>query len=422
MKILCLVDKYYPECSANTICADVIMNYFKAQGDSVDFLSVMDAGNSDVYSIQNDSNVIKFPTYTNIYTKKFGKVFKANKWEGFPWVFRKSVGGLYRATHFYRSNTENNPLDVVNYKSIEKSVRKIRNSYDILISVSAPFALHIIAVNLFKSGIAEKWFPIFLDPFVYNKTFKTSRIERRKKVAEKYLNYAEKIFATDGIVAENLRHGYNPDYHKKIMNITLPNLVEHKVETNKVVNKNSNKLVMVYAGLFYENIRNPKKMFEIIEKLPNGFELDIYGNGCETIVNDYLVKNGEKFKCYGRVDFSVCLQKLFNSNILVNLSNTITNQMPSKVFEYISYGKPIVNFYFNDDDVSLKYFKNYPLAFNINVNNYTDQDVQCLKEFCESNKNVKLSFNEATQNLVKYRAENICKDVYNAVSCVIKQE
>ena len=33
------------------------------------------------------------------------------------------------------------------------------------------------------------------------------------------------------------------------------------------------------------------------------------------------------------------------ADILVNIGNSIDNQMPSKIFEYISTGKPILNFY-----------------------------------------------------------------------------
>ena len=41
MRVLCLTDKYYPEASANTVCADIVMNYFKKLGAKVDFLSIL---------------------------------------------------------------------------------------------------------------------------------------------------------------------------------------------------------------------------------------------------------------------------------------------------------------------------------------------------------------------------------------------
>ena len=172
---------------------------------------------------------------------------------------------------------------------------------------------------------------------------------------------------------------------------------------------------MTYAGLFYDSIRNPKLMLELISKLPNNFELSIYGGGCEKVVNHYVKLDPQKFKFLGRIEHQLCLEKLMGSNIVINLSNTITNQMPSKVFEYISYGKPVVNFYFSENDTSLKYFKKYPLAFNLNLNSYSDDEIKNLINFCEKNKYKNLRFEEATKNLAGYRAENVCALIYNTI-------
>ena len=110
-----------------------------------------------------------------------------------------------------------------------------------------------------------------------------------------------------------------------------------------------------------------------------------------------------------------CVEALSKSNILINVGNTITNQLPSKVFEYISMGKPIINFYFDEEDMGLKIFKQYELAFNINVNNYTAQDIDELIEFCKNNRNSHLDFEEATKNLVEYRVDSIAKKMYDAI-------
>lgn len=411
MKILFIVDKYYPESSANTVCSEKIIKYLQEQGNQVDVLTelVCNDGN-DLYSY-NGSKVIKFKTYHNKMLRCFGKLFKAKNWEDFPKLFKFGAGTLYRLTHPTRINTQYNSFDLVNYNKIAKQIKNVGGSYDIIMSVSSPFALQVLAVNLIKRGVAKKWFPIFLDPFVYNKVLKKSKIDYRKKVAENVLSVADTIFVIEGVMAENKRQGYNPEYHNKIIEITIPNL--KKDDNNHIaLNQKSDKIVLTYAGLFYKDIRNPQIMFEIIKELPASYELHIYGEGCNDLINQYVNYDNQKFKYFGRVEHSVCLNKLFNSNILINLSNTITNQMPSKVFEYISYGKPIVNFYFSENDISLKYFKKYPLAFNINLNNYTSEDIENLKAFCEKNKNVCLNFEDATENLVEYRVENICKNMY----------
>lgn len=416
MNILFVVDKYYPENSANTVCANALIDCFKNHGIQVDILSVLSDNNGKNCFEYNGSKVIKLKTYQNTFVSKSQKLFKVNQWIELPWIVRKTVAISNRISHLSRFNTEHNSLDVVDYNGIYKQICDfVDYKYDVIISCSAPFALHVIASELLKRGIAKDWFPIFLDPFVNNKTAKKTRIKKRQKIAESVLSCANTIFMLDGIMAENVRMGFNPNYHKKVVEFTMPNLVKSHLIEGCTADSGA-KVKMFYAGLFYKKIRNPKKMFEIINKMPSGYELNIYGTGCNKLVSKYTTLDDNKFKYWGVVEHDVCLQNLQASNILVNLSNTITNQMPSKVFEYVSYGKPIINFYFNDNDVSLKYLKKYPIAFNINVNSYTDEDVKNLIEFCEKNKDKYLNFDEATQFLSEYTADNVCEKIYKEIT------
>lgn len=54
-----------------------------------------------------------------------------------------------------------------------------------------------------------------------------------------------------------------------------------------------------------------------------------------------------------------------NADLLVNIGNAMKNQVPSKLFEYISTGLPIVNIYKNEDCPSLQYMDKYPCTINL---------------------------------------------------------
>ena len=76
------------------------------------------------------------------------------------------------------------------------------------------------------------------------------------------------------------------------------------------------------------------------------------------------------------------------ADILVNIGNAIDNQMPSKIFEYISTGKPILNFYKVPNCPTLKYLNNYPLALNLyepDVLQDTERYSKQIKDFCMQN-------------------------------------
>ena len=169
MKILCLVDKYYPDASANTICCENIMEYFKSQGHQVDFVSIKYNIDDVDISECNGSKVIKISTYHDKLLKKHGKRYNAKKWMDFPWFFRKFHGLIRKFKILFKKNTTQQiSLDILNSKKIYKKILKINNHYDCLFTFSMPFAFNVIGEKLMRYGLADRWYPLFLDSFVYN--------------------------------------------------------------------------------------------------------------------------------------------------------------------------------------------------------------------------------------------------------------
>lgn len=414
-RILCFVDKYYPESSANTQCASFVMQKFVDEGHIVDYMCIKEDFSIPSLEKKDGHIVYRFETYITKNLKLFGKFFKAKSWIQMPWVFRKAVGLLYKIKSFSRLYTEAMYIDCLNYDSIVNSIKKQNVTYDAVVAFSYPFALHVIAKEIVENKLAKKWFAIFLDPFVFNYCLRPRRIEKRKKTAQKVLSSADKIFMVRGIKKEDLKNGYSPDYHKKVVEIEMPNLTNKNIDCNERKEKNK-ETILTFAGLFYKNIRNPEKMLDILSQMPNNIKVKILGRGCYKILkkkSKLFINNN--LEILGQVPYDECIKTLNSSNILVNLGNTIPNQTPSKVFEYIAIGKPIINFYFNEEDTSLYYLKKYPKCFNINLNNYSANDIEELIEFIEKEKDNVLSFEEATINLVETRSENVTQKIFNEI-------
>ena len=57
----------------------------------------------------------------------------------------------------------------------------------------------------------------------------------------------------------------------------------------------------------------------------------------------------------GRVSHTVAIQYMSEADFLLNIGNSISSMVPSKIFEYISTGKPIISIYSNINDSS-QYF------------------------------------------------------------------
>ena len=78
-----------------------------------------------------------------------------------------------------------------------------------------------------------------------------------------------------------------------------------------------------------------------------------------------MVQKKENVSWYHNLPLAECLGIMCHADILINLGNKSTNQTPSKVFDYIGTGNPIVNFHSLPDDTSKFYLEKYPMKLNI---------------------------------------------------------
>ena len=334
MKILFLMSQYLPYGMANTICAIKYANALKAHNHKVDFVSITQKF-TDVDYLDKDSKVY----FIDNYLTKLQKKYNSEKLPKTAVFFAKIKT---RIKSMFCKNTKNFLVDFVDTK---KLIKIASDGYDAIVSVSEPLAIQNLAYKI-KSKIKNiKWYPLFLDPLVYNYNSKEFGTKRIKNKAEKLLQKADKIFAVYGIKKENEKLKYLPNYHSKMVDIYLPSLVEPNVEIKNLDSgKNEKEIKMLYAGMFHEKVRNPKKMFDLLEKVKaDNANFVCIGYGCEDAINAFAPKS-IKFNYLNKQPYSVVVNNILDSDILINLGNSVPNQMPSKVLEYISYGKPIINF------------------------------------------------------------------------------
>ena len=94
---------------------------------------------------------------------------------------------------------------------------------------------------------------------------------------------------------------------------------------------------------------------------------------------------------------------ILNTDILVSIGNAVSNSLPSKVIDYIAYGKPIIHFSSQKNDVCKNYFDKYPLALVIDESAPVNHACDLIKEFIAENKGKKVSYD--TISKIFYRNE-----------------
>lgn len=287
-------------------------------------------------------------------------------------------------------------------KILKKYCQKIisGNSIDTIVSVSNPFANQEIAYELVKNNSKLHWFPYLMDSGRNNAVYKVS-----PELEKKYFQHAKKIFIVPALLNDEQ---FIEDFSDKIEVLDLPII---PADIKPLADNNGN-IVFVYAGKFYEQIRNPRHLFEIFEMLPSNFILKLFYGGCTGIVEEFKTRLGDRLQVSGYVSSEELDKAIEGANIVVSLGNNVTNQVASKIYDMIAYGKPILNFYQREDDISLQHLEQYPLCKSVF---YTQPKIDDIKDWCMENHRRCITYEEATCNMKEKRLEECTNKLYHLI-------
>lgn len=182
------------------------------------------------------------------------------------------------------------------------------------------------------------------------------------------------------------RHYTNPRYKRfahKMDIVDIPHMIDHGRLDESIEEKMGIKIV--YAGLIRNNLM--KDTFQLLSPfLVKGIvQLHIYGRN--------TISEGERYcgdDARGNIFFGGFVQheKMLkiekNAEILLSLGNTDTDFIPSKIFEYMSFGGKILHIYNYDEDSCLPYLRNYPNSCCIDVRNNRTQNINKTESFINS--------------------------------------
>lgn len=245
-------------------------------------------------------------------------------------------------------------------KAIEEVCSK--ETYDAVIAVSAPY---YIMQAVAEANIDYAKMALQLDPFTNNYTLPSFLKNRRKQIEKYVLSRINTLFAADFVYNEI--KNYNKE-GENVISLPLPGIIVDNLKTQvqtSTCKAGCGSVHFVFVGQFYEKIRNPKYLLDMFKQLPNDYILHIVGGGCEQVLMQYKEQLKERLILHGWVTKEEADKCISKYDILVNVNNTISNQMPSKLFEYIGTGKPILNICKTDYCLSLPYIDKYENSISI---------------------------------------------------------
>ena len=398
-KLLVFAYEYYPAENANT---RIVRNTCRMLAESydIDLVTVKRPGPEEGEPFR----VIRVPEYSFHREKCTGTVTLS---VFIRMITEKALGKL---TH-----DETRMLERLYERGIRKAVHAA--DYDAVLSFSAPFLPHGCASRLVReTGVP--WIAVCLDPYFSHRIFGTKRLEERKKREEKVMETASRVVVTYPTDRDYLRAGVA--FADKILGAEMPGIVCRKDETETL--PADGPVRCGFFGSMYTEIRDPRPTVALFSEaagedlsmtfagsVPDGMEKAFFPEGCNCRYAGVL--SGEVLK-----------RQYAETDVLVNIGNAVDNQMPSKIFEYISTGKPVVNIYKSPECPALKYLERYPLALNLfeeDVTKRPEENAEKVRTFCLAHRGERVSQEEILQlfaaNTFEAFAEMLDRVILNEV-------
>lgn len=285
---------------------------------------------------------------------------------------------------------DNNIVQEISEKII--SLNSKGKQYDVYIPVVANPAMYLGVKNAFmKIGKIGKIVIYQVDPIAGNLQHDPNKSLHWVKFETEMYNYA------DAVIVHPIQYHTSP-IDKQLLK-SKSEVIEWPLLYNRTScgPKTNSPITCFFSGYLDEKIRSPQYLMRLIDRIEDSnIKFVFYSPGKKELVYKYASENAKKHIIYhDAVPFEECMEVMKNSSVLINIGNSCINQMPSKVFDYISTGKPIINLCKTVECPTINYLKSYPIALNLIENESEFEDnVKMLVKFIKEKAGFSITYTQ----------------------------
>lgn len=263
----------------------------------------------------------------------------------------------------------------------------------------------LYAGHILKSKLGEniKFIALLWDPFTGKsnpkylpKAYAEKRIIKSEK---KVLSNADAIVAMKSSESYHKEHSVNKSYYHKYHFLDIPGIVPPNPVHEKSGFIKEGMINILYSGLLNLTYRDPTFIVETISKSKFSEQINLIflcsGDDAVRKLHDLRITFKGNMIIHGYVEGDVFSAVMQHADIFLNIGGENPYMVPSKIFGYMSYGKPIISTYSIEDDASKLYLEKYPLSLNVNIND-DDPEAQSKRvdDFLGKNRFGKVPFDE----------------------------
>ncbi|MEL7568788.1 MAG: hypothetical protein AAGU01_01490, partial [Clostridiaceae bacterium] len=363
--IVFIVNSYHPSYSAIGTCIHNVIGEMSSKYNIIVIAKKNE--NSNVNQYYECTHIQYINTMDNYIRNLLSERIKLAK--GLKLKILKMAKFVIKGYGFISAILKRTNIKKQEVQAIYRALRKIDGEIEVIIPTCLPFESLIASVEYKKKISGEtKVIPFLFDKYSVNSTLHRTENNKKRKF-QRHLLIEESTFEKcDKLIFVDSWRKHLNTYFQKYSNKFIR--VEHplikQIETNYNLSYDTNLINVVYTGALYRKLRSPLKMLEVFENLitkDNGIVMHFYVTGdCDSIIQDYSRKYPQNIIYYGKVKSDIAKSAIINGDILLSIGNTDVTQLPSKIFEYISTGNPVIHFYSKKEDPVIKILERYKNA------------------------------------------------------------
>lgn len=414
MKIVFVVDAYFPRYAAVEKCAKNLVDVLLHEGHEVTVIAKRYWDSPEDHTRELPEDTVFVSTRLSM-ARAMVDSRLANTPGAFGWRLADRACALvnYAGTLAGRSCAHWSLVD-----AYRKAIEKLGFVPDQLVPCSSPFEGVVACAEYVKQHPCVKLTPVIFDQFADSGTLCKTRLTREFKRKANIALEREALEASNLVLnvtwEEHVRK-YHPDCLGKLVHIEHPLLVRPKEAPASSNVKNGVRSRVIFAGSLSAGVRDPSAALEIFCGLEDVAHLDMYVMGPgRDLVQPTSSEHPDAVSLLDAVPASEMAYLLAKADCLLSMGNTTSDQKPSKVVEYMATGKPILHICSIADDPVRGDVASYPLGCVIEAG----EDMVCaretVREFLERTRGEKMAFDEVAE---LFRDENPEVAVERLLNC-----
>lgn len=396
MKILFLVGKYYPVPSPNGICVERIMNACRKAGDEPICLCCHH-GDEPEFEILDGIPVHR--ARCGFYSCTMHSWRKLPRWKGFP--LRAAAGlwdGLGRLLHLFSWPFR----DATLYRRYLRIGTRLCRGEQIgaVFAVNDPLESAAAGAELKRRFPSLKLTINYIDALSGGNRVRSleekfgarslpARFCARSSLRwERFLgNRADRIIAMEAAQNHDTKHWQTEPFFAKTVFLNVP-YFNPALLTPPKQKKTRDKIEILFCGNLYA-LRDPGCILAIAEHLRRPDLRWKFIGGYKKIYEKRFQRAreilGENLVLMPFVPHEELIRHIESADVLLNIGERLPSVVAGKLFEYISYGKPIVSTFPIRDNSGIPILEKYPNALLLYDETPTEDSAEQLSRFLAEN-------------------------------------